>query len=40
MTVWHSFFCDQTGCPLAGLRRAQSNRGRIFMKLYERTNVE
>ncbi|CAB1075020.1 hypothetical protein D1AOALGA4SA_2840 [Olavius algarvensis Delta 1 endosymbiont] len=23
-----SFFSDQTGCPLAGLRRAQPSRGR------------
>jgi len=24
---------DQTGCPLAGLRGAQPNRGRAFMKI-------
>ncbi len=32
-SLFRSFLFDQTGCPLAGLRRAQSNRGRALVSM-------
>ncbi|CAB1080583.1 hypothetical protein D1AOALGA4SA_8263 [Olavius algarvensis Delta 1 endosymbiont] len=39
-SLFRSFLFDQTGFLLAGLRRAQPNRGHARVKLHEITNSE